>query len=87
MRAAATQGAKVLNAVEGIYRDGEVELLEQPEGVQVAKVIVTFLPAAPSGLAREEARARMLSRMRTGISLGGPPYPNREEIYGRDRKA
>ena len=84
---ATPQGAKVLNAVEGIYRDGEVEFLERPEGLRESRVIVTFLPAVPSGLPQEEARARMLSRMRAGLSLGGPPYPNREEIYGRARKA
>jgi len=74
---AASQGAKLLTAVEGIYK----------EGLREARVIVTFLPAAPSGLSREEARDRMLSRMREGIPLGGPPYPTREEIYDRDRKA
>lgn len=84
---AASQGAKLLTAVEGIYKDGEVELLERPEGLREARVIVTFLPAAPSELSREEARDRMLSRMRAGIPLGGPPYPKREEIYDRDRKA
>lgn len=76
----------MLSAVEGIYRNGEVELLERPEGLHEARVIVTFLPAAPAGLSREDARARMLSRMRAGIPLGGPPYPKREEIYNRDRK-
>jgi hypothetical protein len=60
------QGAKVLSAVEGIYRNGEVELSERPEGLHEARVIVTFLPATPSGLSREEARSRMLSRMRAG---------------------
>jgi len=84
---ATQQGAKVLKAVEGIYRDGEAELLERPEGLREAKVIVTFLPAAPSGQSREDARARMLNRMRAGIPLGGPPYPQREELYNRDRKA
>jgi hypothetical protein len=29
--------------VEGIYRDGKVELLENPENVGEARVIVTFL--------------------------------------------
>jgi len=29
----------------------------------------------------------MLNRMRAGIPLGGPPYPAREEIYDRGRKA
>jgi hypothetical protein len=78
---------KVFTAVEGIYKDGEVELLERPEGVREARVVVTFLPPASIELSREEARNRMLSRMRAGIRLGGPPYPKREEIYDRGRKA
>ncbi len=83
---AAAQGVKVLTAVEGIYRDGEVELMERPEGLREARVIVTFLPPTPTEPSREEARSRLLSRMRNGIPLGGPPYPKREEIYDRDRK-
>lgn len=30
--------------VEGIYRDGKVELLETPTDVDEARVLVTFLP-------------------------------------------
>lgn len=84
-----TKAANVLTAVEGIYEDGEVELLERPEGLQKARVIVTFLPPPPSESSREreEARERMLNRMREGIDLGGPPYPTREEIHERDPKA
>ncbi len=78
---------KVLTAIEGIYRDGQVELLEQPEGLREARVIVTFLPLASSERARKEARNRMLARMRAGLSLGGPPYPTRDEIYNRGSKA
>jgi hypothetical protein len=33
----------MLTTVEGIYKDGKVELLEQPVGVQEARIIVTFL--------------------------------------------
>jgi hypothetical protein len=77
----------VLTAVEGIYKDGEVELLERPEGLLEARVIVTFLPRMSAESSRGEARDRMLSRMRAGIPLGGPPYPKRQEIYERDRKA
>jgi hypothetical protein len=76
----------VLTAIEGIYRDGQVELLEKPEGLPEARVIVTFLPLTP-GKRPGEARERMLSRMRAGVLLGGPPYPKREEIYDRGRKA
>jgi hypothetical protein len=74
----------VLTVVEGIYKNGEVEFLECPEGLRQARVIVTFLPASPVDSLKEEARSRMLARMWAGLFLGGPPYPTREEIYGRD---
>lgn len=35
----------MLKSVEGVYRDGRVELLETPDGIDHARVIVTFLPA------------------------------------------
>jgi hypothetical protein len=31
--------------VEGFYRDGKIELLQTPEDVRSARVLVTFLPA------------------------------------------
>jgi hypothetical protein len=34
----------MLKSVEGIYRNGKVELLETPDDLQEARVIVTFLP-------------------------------------------
>lgn len=34
----------MIQTVEGIYKDGRVELNERPEGVQEARVLVTFLP-------------------------------------------
>jgi hypothetical protein len=34
----------MLKSVEGIYRDGKVELLETPDDLVEARVIVTFLP-------------------------------------------
>jgi hypothetical protein len=77
----------VRTAIEGIYKDGQVELLEQPEGLREARVIVTFLPLTAPERSRDEARDRMLARMRAGLSLGGPPYPTRDEIYDRNRKA
>ena len=76
----------MLKTVEGIYRHGTVELLERPEGLQEARVIVTFLPEKPAEAAREQARQRMLARMGAGIPLGGPPYAGRDEIYDRGRK-
>lgn len=77
----------MLTAIEGIYRDGQVKLLEQPEGLREARVIVTFLPVTMPEKSRAEARIRMLARMRAGLSLGGPPYPGRDEIYDRGRKS
>ena len=46
--------------VEGIYRDGKVELLEVPDGVDEARVVVTFLDEAAVDLRErgiEEAQA------------------------------
>ena len=46
--------------VEGIYRDGKVELLETPADVDEARVIVTFLPAGAVNLSErsiDEAQA------------------------------
>jgi hypothetical protein len=34
----------MLKAVEGIYRQGKIELLETPPDVAEARVVVTFLP-------------------------------------------
>jgi len=33
-----------LTSVEGVYRNGKIELLESPPQVAVSRVIVTFLP-------------------------------------------
>jgi hypothetical protein len=35
----------MLTSVEGVYRDGRVELAQQPADIKQARVIVTFLPA------------------------------------------
>ena len=40
--------------VEGIYRDGKVELLETPPDVDGARVIVTFLPEGAVNLSERE---------------------------------
>lgn len=73
----------MLKTVEGIYRDGAVELLEKPQDLREARVIVTFLPEQDAATRAEQARRRMLARMNKGLPLGGAPYPAREEIYQR----
>ena len=41
----------MIQSVEGVFRNGRVELLEVPENVSESRVIVTFLPDAigPAG--------------------------------------
>jgi hypothetical protein len=34
----------MIQTVEGVFRNGQVELLEMPEHIKEARVIVTFLP-------------------------------------------
>ena len=54
-------------SVEGIYRNGKVELLETPPDIEEARVVVTFLPEdavdlAARGITEEQAadlRARL----------------------------
>jgi len=81
-----------LLTVEGIYRDGKVELTERPSHVdEAARVLVTFLPPnggrentmMVGGQHRETLRQQAFARMKEGIHLGGPPYPKREELYDR----
>jgi hypothetical protein len=81
-----------LLTVEGIYKDGKVELTERPEHVdESARVLVTFLPPNGSpektmtvgGQHRATRRQHAFARMKQGIHLGGPPYPKREELYDR----
>jgi hypothetical protein len=38
----------MLKSIEGVYKNGRVELLDEPAGIDEARVIVTFLPAAAS---------------------------------------
>ena len=69
-------------SVEGIYRDGRVELLEATEGVaEGTRVSIKFPLTESSERKRCEAGDRLMARMRQGIDFGGLPYPTREEIY------
>jgi hypothetical protein len=75
--------------VKGIYRNGRVELLEKPEGVDQAEVVVTFpdtAPPAEDAASREARRQSALKWLReTSWNLGGPPYPTRDELHDRTR--
>lgn len=55
----------MLTTVEGVFRDGRIELREAPPGVEGTRVIVTFLPeSSESGAASprsvSEANRRMI---------------------------
>jgi hypothetical protein len=81
-----------LLTVEGIYKDGVVELSEHPAQVKEAvRVLVIFLssgssqeiPPLSKGQDRETLRQQAFARMREGMHLDGPPYPKRQELYDR----
>jgi hypothetical protein len=59
----------MLNAVEGVFRDGKIELLEVPSGVQESRVIVTFVPPTSVDLRShgidETQAAGLRGRLRT----------------------
>ena len=54
---------------EGIYKEGKVELLETPEDVDEARVIVTFIPKGSIDLAErgidEPQTANLRARLRS----------------------
>ena len=54
--------------VEGIYRDGKVELLETPADVHEARVIVTFLPASAVNLSERSIDEAQAASLRTRLS-------------------
>lgn len=81
-----------LLTIEGTYKDGQIQLAEQPHLPEAeARVLVTFLPGrhpgptSPAEVAhdREALRQRAFARMEAGLHLGGAPYPRREELHDR----
>lgn len=65
--------------VDGVYENGRVELMEEPEGVEKARVRVTFFLNEQED-SREAARQRAFARMRAGIDFGGVKF-DRAELY------
>ncbi|MEX0612993.1 MAG: hypothetical protein WD738_16335 [Pirellulales bacterium] len=54
----------MLKSVEGIYRDGRIELLESPPAELEGKVIVTFLSAGSVDLAERGIDERHAADLR-----------------------
>ena len=74
--------------IRGIYRNGQVRLLETPEGVQEGEVAVTLAnvtDVSKDAASHEARRLLALKRLRDGFDLGGSPYPTRDELHDRIR--
>ncbi|TAE57647.1 MAG: hypothetical protein EAZ76_03490 [Nostocales cyanobacterium] len=58
----------MFQSIEGIYKDGKIELIETPPGINTARVIVTFLSTngsvdLPSRGINEEQAANLRARL------------------------
>jgi hypothetical protein len=77
----------MLRTVEGMFRDGRVELQEIPENIEIARVIVTFLPEAPKAAPAGRATADRVSAFEALVaSLPEAPAPplasfDRADLY------
>ena len=75
-----------LVTIEGVYRNGQIEMVETPAATEETRVIITFLPKTDAAEVqrqkdeRNAARERLFARMKAGIDFGGERF-NRAEIY------
>jgi len=68
--------------VEGIYRDGKVELLETPTDVDEARVIVTFLPEGSINLSERGIDEGQAANLRARLSAFAEDWESPEmEAY------
>ena len=75
------------STVKGIYRNGQLQLLQKPAGIEDGDVEVTLTNVSRG---RDEAlndrRQRALKWLREGgWNLCGAPYPTRDELHDRTR--
>jgi hypothetical protein len=81
----------MIRIIEGIYRNGQVDLSERPETTGPAKVAVLFLDQSEEGLAspedegltRDQIIDELVAEMKMGFDLGGRPYEKREDLHDR----
>jgi hypothetical protein len=65
----------MLRSVEGIYRNGKVELLETPADINEARVIVTFLPKeGPIDLRALGISEEQATEIRWGFGAGAADW-------------
>ncbi len=78
----------MLQTIEGIYRNGQIELAETPESISQAKVIVTFVEIQSenrkqeSGLTAFDVAPDLLGKYDFGI---GDLATNKEHLRGLGR--
>lgn len=51
----------MLTTIEGVYKDGRIELSETPEGVEERRVLVTFLERGAVNGSAKAATGRMIT--------------------------
>ena len=77
------------STVKGVYRNGHVELLQKPQGIQDGDVEVTLRNPSQDhedGGSVDDRRQRARRWLREdGWNLGGAPYPTRDELHDRTR--
>lgn len=62
----------------------KAKVLAAERGSSVSKLVAEYIAKMINeDQAYREAKARALSLMERGFSLGGPPYPTREELHAR----
>jgi len=73
----------MLRSVEGVYRDGKIELTEIPPEITEARVIVTFLPKeGPIDLRTRGISEQQATEMRWGWGAAAEDWDSPEmDVY------
>jgi hypothetical protein len=78
----------MLITVEGLYKDGRIELLERPDGIEQARVLVTLLPeVATSSTRRVPKIAGVLAKQVSLEAAEVDPIQNVLDDLKRERSA
>lgn len=72
----------MLNSVEGVYRDGKVELLEPPPPNTTGRVLVTFLSPAAINLEARGINTRQAADLRRRLAAFAEDWDRPEmDVY------
>lgn len=67
------------HSIRGVIEAGQIKLQEPVTLADGTVVEITITVPTAS----EQARERQRQLLRQGLHFGGPPYPQREELYER----